>query len=163
MPMGQGRATLFGLLRHNTQVSGSTVYLRDSNMLPLGDLVILGSVSPTTPPDEVDRLVALARRSAHGACLRVDLPQGDRTSIRVLADQLHQSIAQHATSVPIPLVLLVRENLGKVLGHLVTNWGRSPAPLVVIDEINARDTQFASIGRLQQGVLPVSFHGMSAH
>jgi ethanolamine utilization protein EutA (predicted chaperonin) len=56
----------------------------------------------------------------------------------------------------------MRENLGKVLGQLITNWGRSPAALVVIDEIDARDTQFASIGRLQQGVLPVSFYGMSA-
>jgi ethanolamine utilization protein EutA len=162
MPAGQGRATLFGLLRHNTQVSGGTVYLSDPARLPLGDLVILGTVSPNTPPDEVTRLVALARRTAQGACLKVELPQVDRTSAKTLAGQLRQSIAQHTTSGPIPLVLLVRENLGKVLGHLVTNWGRSPAPLVVIDEIDARDTQFASIGRKQQGVLPVSFHGMSA-
>lgn len=162
MPAGQGRATLFGLLRHNTQVSGSTVYLSDPNTLPLSDLVILGSVSPTTPPDEVTRLIAHAKRTAHGACLRVELPQDDRTSIRALADQIRQSVALHASSGPIPLLLLVRENLGKVMGQLVTNWGRSPTPLVVIDEIDTRDTQFASIGRLQQGVLPVSFHGMSA-
>jgi ethanolamine utilization protein EutA len=161
-PTGQGRATLFGLLRHNTQVSGSTVYLRNADLLPLSDLVILGSVSPATPPDELNRLIALARRTADGAGLRVELPQDDRTSIRALAEQLRQSIAKHATGAPIPLVLLVRENLGKVLGQLVTNWGCSPAPLVVIDEIDARDTQFASIGRLQEGVLPVSFYGMSA-
>jgi ethanolamine utilization protein EutA len=161
-PTGQGRATLFGLLRHSTQVSGSTVYLSDPNMLPLCELVILGSVSPTTPPDEVARLIALARRTADGACLKVNLPQDDRTSIRALAEHLRQSIAQYAANGPIPLVLLMRENLGKVLGQLITNWGRSPAALVVIDEIDARDTQFASIGRLQQGVLPVSFYGMSA-
>jgi ethanolamine utilization protein EutA len=162
IPTGQGRATLFGLLRHNTQVSGSTVYLSDTSLLPLGDLAILGTVSPRSSADEVELLVALAGRTAHGACLKIDLPRYDRSSIQALAEQLRQAIAQQNVSEHIPLVLLVRENLGKVLGQLVTGWGRAAVKLVVIDEVDARDTQFASIGRLQQGVLPVSFHGKSA-
>jgi ethanolamine utilization protein EutA len=161
IPTGQGRATLFGLLRHNTQVSGSTVYLSDTSLLPLGDLVILGTVSPSTSADEVERLVALAGRTVQGACLKIDLSQCDRSSIQSLAEQLRQAIARQNVSEHIPLVLLVRENLGKVLGQMVTGWGRAAVKLIVIDEVDARDTQFASIGRLQQGVLPVSFHGMN--
>ncbi|MEX2138895.1 MAG: ethanolamine ammonia-lyase reactivating factor EutA [Pirellulales bacterium] len=161
-PTGLGRATLFGLLRHNTQVSGSTVFLSDASLLPLSDLVIIGSVSPATPSNEVHRLVALAGRTARGACLRVDVGQFDRTAIRGLADQLRVAIERQTTIEHIPLVLLVRENLGKVLGQLVTNWGRSPARIVAIDEIDARESQFACIGKLHQGVLPVSFHGMNA-
>jgi ethanolamine utilization protein EutA len=42
-PTALGRATLFGLLRHNTQVSGSTVYLKDPSVLPLSDLAIIGT------------------------------------------------------------------------------------------------------------------------
>jgi ethanolamine utilization protein EutA len=161
VPTGLGRATLFGLLRHNTQVSGSTLHLSDTRRLPLSDLVILGSVSPATPPAEVERLVALAGRTAQGACLRIDLAQCDRASIRGLAEQLRQSIAKQTAIEHIPLVLLVGENLGKVLGQWVTEWGRSPAKIVVIDEIDARDAQFACVGRLHQGVLPVSFYGMN--
>jgi ethanolamine utilization protein EutA len=161
VPTGQGRATLFGLLRHNTQVSGSTVYLSDASLLPLGDLVILGTVSPSTSAHEVERLVALAGRTVQGACLKIELPQCDRSSIQSLAEQFRQAIARQNVSQHIPLVLLVRENLGKVLGQLVTGWGRAAVKLVVIDEVDARDTQFASIGRLQQGVLPISFHGMN--
>jgi len=162
-PTGQGQATLFGLLRHNTQISGSTLYMSDTKLLPLADLVVLGSISPETSPEELDRLLALAARTNHGACLKVDLPSGDRAAVQCFAEQLGRAIVRQTTMVRIPLVLLVRENLGKVLGQLVTGWGRAAMQLVVIDEIDARDTQFASIGRLQLGVLPVSFHGMSAH
>jgi ethanolamine utilization protein EutA len=150
------------LLRHNTQISGSTLYLSDVKLLPLSDLVILGSISLDTSPDELDRLLALAARTVHGACLRVDMRQCDRAAVQRFAEQLRRAIAQQTTMEHIPLVLLVRENLGKVLGQLVTAWGRAAMQLVVIDEIDARDTQFASIGRLHQGVLPVSFHGLSA-
>ena len=162
VPCGLGRATLFGLLRHQTQVSGSTLHLNDSRILPLSDLVILGSLSPASPPAEVDRLVVLAARTARGACLRIDLAGCDRASICLLADQLRTQIESESAFQHIPLVLLVRENLGKVLGQWVTNWGRSSVKVVVIDEIDLHDTQFASIGRLHQGVVPLSLFGMNA-
>jgi ethanolamine utilization protein EutA (predicted chaperonin) len=111
----------------------------------------------------LDRLLALVARTVRGACLKIDMPQGDRVVVQRFAEQLRRAIARQTTMERIPLVLLVRENLGKVLGHLVTEWGRAAMQLVVVDEIDARDTQFASIGRLQQGVLPVSFHGMNIH
>jgi ethanolamine utilization protein EutA (predicted chaperonin) len=136
--------------------------LSDERLLPLGDLVILGSVSPDTLPDELDRLFALAARTANGACLRIDAGPGDRASIRGLAERIHTAMARQTAVQHIPLVLLVRENIGKVVGQLITQWGRSPAKVIVVDEIDSRDAQFACIGRLQQGVLPVSFYGMSA-
>jgi ethanolamine utilization protein EutA (predicted chaperonin) len=106
--------------------------------------------------------VALAGRTAHGACLRMDLTPCDRASIRLLADRLRDTIENERAFQDIPLVLLVRENLGKVFGQWVTNWGHSSAKVVVIDEIDLRDAQFGSIGRLTQGVVPVSLYGMNA-
>jgi ethanolamine utilization protein EutA len=161
-PIALGRATLFGLLRHNTQISGGTVYWTDPSVLPLGDLAIIGTISPLTVLDEFDRLIALVARTVNGACLRVENAACDRASLLVLAERLRQSLARQSTIHHIPLVLLVRENLGKVLGQLVTNWGRSGVKLAVIDEVDARSAQFASVGRLHDGVLPVSFHGMNA-
>jgi ethanolamine utilization protein EutA (predicted chaperonin) len=131
-------------------------------MLPLNDLAILGSVSPATPQDDVDRLVSLVARTVAGACIRVDAVDWDRASIRRLAENLRRSIAMQSAMNHIPLVLLVRENLGKALGQLITDWGRSPAKVAVIDEIDPVDAQFACVGRLHHGVAPVSFYRMNA-
>jgi ethanolamine utilization protein EutA len=57
--------------------------------------------------------------------------------------------------------LLVRENLGKVLGHYVTQWGTLPLNLVVIDEVAVRDAQFVQLGALRSQVVPVSFYGLN--
>jgi ethanolamine utilization protein EutA len=162
VPMGLGRATVYGLLRYNTQVSGSTLFVSDAGVLPLSDLVVLGSVSPTTPQADVDRQVSLAGRTAAGACLRIEPMPHQVEAIREVAQKLRAALAGQAAAQDIPLVLLMRENLGKVLGQYVTDWGASRAKVVVIDEIDPRDAQFAHIGRLREGVLPVSFHGMSA-
>jgi ethanolamine utilization protein EutA len=56
---------------------------------------------------------------------------------------------------------LVRENIGKVLGHYVTEWGALPLNLVVIDEVAVRDAQYARVGRPHSQVVPVSFYGLN--
>ena len=60
-----------------------------------------------------------------------------------------------------PLLLVMEENLGKVLGSYVTGWGRIPCTVVVIDEIKLRNAQFIQIGSQRNHVVPVSFHGMN--
>jgi ethanolamine utilization protein EutA len=160
-PTTLGRATVYGLLRYNTQVSGSTLYLSDPKLLPLGDLVILGTIGTHTLADEMERLLVLANRTAHGACLRIELSDDDLAALRSLATTMQQSLARLSSTARVPLVLLLRKNLGKVFGQYLTNWGASPVPLVVIDEIDARDVQFAHLGFLREGVVPVSFYGMT--
>jgi hypothetical protein len=49
------------------------------------------------------------------------------------------------------------------LGSYVTDWGKLPLHVVVIDEIAIDpDAHFVQIGRLRDRVVPVSFHGMAA-
>ena len=161
VPTTLGRATVYGLLRYNTQVSGNTLYLSDPTLLPLCDLVVLGSIGPGTSPSEVARLLTLAERTAHGACLRIELPNHNPAALRGLANTLRQALAGRQTSAQVPLVLLLRENLGKVFGQYLTNWRTSSVPIVVIDEIDPRDVQFAHLGAMREGVVPVSFYGMT--
>ncbi len=66
VPTAQGRATVYGLLRHSTQVSGATVYLPDPACLPLGDLILLGRLAPSSSEADIDRLVGLALRAQPG-------------------------------------------------------------------------------------------------
>jgi hypothetical protein len=59
-------------------------------------------------------------------------------------------------------VLLLRENLGKLLGNYATGWGTLAVPLVVLDELDLKDAQYARIGSLRNQVIPVAFHGLRA-
>ena len=138
-PTVLGRATVYGLLRYNTQVSGSTIYLSDPRLLPLPDLIVLGSVGTHSSPAEIGRLVALAVQVPACACLRVDLERNHLDDVRELAGKIHQALLDCHVVSPVPLVLLMRENLGKVFGQYATRWGTSPAPLIVVDELDRRD------------------------
>ena len=70
------------------------------------------------------------------------------------------AIEQDAFPATHPLVLLLEENLGKVLGQYVTRWGALPMRLMVIDEVLPRDAQYVQIGVLRHQVVPVSFYGL---
>jgi ethanolamine utilization protein EutA len=159
-PSSAGRATVYGLLRHSTEISGNTLFLPDADVLPLNDLPILGSISAASSQDHMQELLRLAARSPRGACLRVDLDGTGTASVRAIGRRLAGELARLRFPADRPLVLLVKENLGKTLGHYVTAWGDLPLRLVVIDEVPARDAQFVRLGRLQQQVVPVSFHGL---
>ena len=58
---------------------------------------------------------------------------------------------------------MVFENVGKVLGHYITQWGARPLNLVVIDEVAERHAQYVRVGRLHEQVVPVSFYGLQDH
>jgi ethanolamine utilization protein EutA len=161
-PTALGRATAYGLLRYNTQVSGSTIFLSDPKILPLPDLIILGSVAASSSPVEVERLVKLAARAPAGASLRVEFDRADADEVRRMAARIRQALVARPPTSQVPLVLLMRENLGKVLGQCVSEWGASPMPLIVVDELDRMDGQFAHLGPLGDGVVPVSIYGMNA-
>jgi ethanolamine utilization protein EutA len=158
-PLALGRATVYGLLRYSTQVSGSTLYLRDPTLLPLGDLLIVGSLGPASSQDDIDRLLTLAGRTSGGACLRIEWPE-QSPPVRALAARLGEALAKHAAFRDLPLVFLMQPNLGKIFGQYLTRWGTAAFKVIVIDEIEHHDVQFAQIGRLRDRVVPVSFFGM---
>jgi ethanolamine utilization protein EutA len=158
-PASAGRATVYGLLRHSTEISGSTLFLPDPSILPLDDLPIVGTVDPACPPERLDELLTLAGSCARGACLRVEPGGGDTASIRWMGQLLAAGFRRRQFE-RLPIVLLLRENAGKTLGHYVTEWGALPCRVVVIDEVPARDAHYARLGRMRQQVVPVSFYGL---
>jgi ethanolamine utilization protein EutA len=156
-----GRATVYGLLRHSTEISGSTVFLPNPSVLPLTDLPILGSLGDASTQMEIRAMLELVRSSARGGCVRITFAGANVQSVRALGTRLGEILQETGFPDSQPLVLLVRENLGKVLGHYVTQWGKFPRCLVVIDEISHRDAQYAHIGAPRQQVIPVSFYGLN--
>jgi ethanolamine utilization protein EutA len=160
VPEGLGRATVYGLLRHSTQVSGSTLFLPRPETLPLRDLPIFGTIREVSTETAIGDLLDLVQRSARGGCLQVTLANPDVAAVRMVGERIAEALRARSFAAEHPLVLLVRANVGKVLGHYVTAWGGVPVNLVVIDEIAIRDAQYAHVGRLHNQVVPVSFYGL---
>lgn len=159
-PATAGRATVYGLLRHSTEVSGSTLFLPRPGALPLTDLPIFGILESASTEDRVREVVELVRCSTRGGCVQIALDPADASAVRAMGEKLRGALRAVAFPPDRPLVLLLRENLGKVLGQYVTDWGALPLNLIVIDELAARDAQYVQIGAPRGDAVPVSFYGL---
>ena len=142
-------------------MSGNTLFLPNPSVLPLRNVAIVGSVSLTSTDEDVCGLLDLIRRSPKGGCLRVKLAADGESTIPELGRRLAGMLEKNFLPAGHPLILVIEENLGKVLGNYVTGWGRIRCNVVVIDEIKPRNAQFIQIGSLRNHVVPVSFHGMN--
>jgi ethanolamine utilization protein EutA len=162
-PSSGGRATVYGLLRHSIEVSGSTLFLPSPSVLPLLDVPILGRLNAASTDAQIQDIVELARRSAYGGCIQIALGSHDAAAVRALGERIAGALREMAFPPDHPLVILLRENLGKVLGHYMTQWGALAVSLVVIDEIPLRDAQYVRLGTPQSQVVPVSFYGLNEY
>ena len=159
-PLSAGRATVYGLLRHTTEVSGSTLFLGSPSILPLADLPILGRLQANSPDGAMRDVLTLVRRSSRGGAVQVRIGSHDSAAVRAIGQRLAAILHEDAFPATHPLVLLVQENVGKVLGQYMTRWGASPLALLVIDEVAERDAQYVQIGTPREQIVPVFFYGL---
>ena len=160
-PASCGRATVYGLLRHSTQISGSTVFVPDPGDLPLRDVPILGRIGVRSSDEHMGNLLEMAQRSPRGGGLAVDLDDAGTEELRCFSGRLAQHLDALRFPVRQPLVLFTTRNVGKVLGQLITRWGQTPRRLIVVDEIDVRNAQYAHVGALRDQVIPVSVFGLT--
>jgi ethanolamine utilization protein EutA len=160
IPTGGGRATAFGLMRHSTQVSGSTLFLSKPRMLPLLDLPIFGTIAGSSPDSHLRTLFDLVQRSARGGCVWIRLAEPSSSGVRSLGERMGRTLRDSAFPERHPLVVIVPDNVGKALGQYITQWGTLPVTLLVIDEIAVRDAQYVRVGAPYDHVIPVSFYGL---
>ncbi len=158
-PRSAGRATVYGLLRHATEISGATLFLGAPDILPLADLPILGSLHADSSEAHMSEVLTLVRHSQRGGCVQVKLGSLAVSAVRTLGQRLAGVLQRDAFPPTHPLVLLVQENIGKVLGQYVTAWGALPLRLLVIDEVPLRDAHYVQIGTARSQVVPVSYYG----
>lgn len=160
-PASAGRATALGLMRYCTEVSGSTLHLPRPELLPLNDLPILGALKATSSDEHVRALLNLVRHSGRGGCLMIDLASHASAEVRAMGERLFAALVESNLPADAVLLLLVQHNVGKALGQYVSDWGRRPGNVVVIDEIPPRDAQYVRLGRPHRGNVPVSFYGLN--
>ncbi len=159
VPEQRGRATVYGLALHSTEVSGATLCLPDGGALPLRDLPIVARLSMNADAATIDAAVALARRHARGACIQVLGVAAVHEHVKLLGERFEKALGSHP-SCDHTLVLLLEANVGKTLGNYATSWGKMPNGLIVLDEMPDRQAHFANLGRMRDGVVPVAFYGM---
>ena len=92
--------------------------------------------------------------------MQIALGTADASAVRSMGEKIRGALRAVAFPRDHPLVLLLRENLGKVLGHYVTDWGALPLNLIIIDELTARDAQYVQVGVPRGNAVPVSFYGL---
>jgi ethanolamine utilization protein EutA len=166
VPEHKGRATVVGLTLHSTEISGSTVYLPKPDCLPLRDLPIIAKLSANSPTEQWQNAFALAAKRQAGSqtyavCIQITACNNKLEQVRSLATQIKHALHANKYAPSQPIVILVEANIGKALGNYISNWGQLDYNLIVIDEVALRDAHFVHIGRLQQGMIPVSFYGLS--
>lgn len=175
VPENRGRATVYGLTLHSTEVSGATIFLSRPEILPCRDMPVVARLPIDALPDQLRQALELVETSQKGACIQV--LSGIKTTrihaaihapayeslakIKNLGLGLAQTLGNLKKKPRRPLVLLVPENYGQALGSYASNWRQSPIDLVVIDEIPDRNAHFVNIGRPHNNIVPVSFYGVS--
>ena len=160
-PKSAGRATVYGLLQHSTEISGSTLFLGAPGILPLADLPILGRLSSEDTDARIQEVLSWVSRSSRGGCVQIRIGGQQASLVRNFGERVSRILTEIAFPATLPLVLLVQENVGKVLGQYVTRWGSLRLQLLVIDEVNLRDAQYVQIGASQHQIVPLSFYGLT--
>jgi ethanolamine utilization protein EutA len=170
VPENSGRATVYGLALHSTEISGSTIFLPTPDVLPCRNLPIVARLPVDAAAETVHQAVSLVGTSPAGACIQVLAGEDGRekkagasgsaslASVKMLGARLHQAYRRSGPTRPV--VLLVPYNYGQTLGNYATNWRQSPFDLIVIDEISDRQAHFVNIGSLANNIVPVSFYGI---
>jgi len=166
VPENLGRATVYGLTLHSTQISGTTVFLSDPDVLPLNDIPIVAGLSLTADSTEIKQALNMVKKCRHGGCIKIESNLKSQTgseclnNIKRIGTSLALGIEDPDFGKDSPLILLVDMNVGKTLGNYVSRWKTIDANLVVIDEIPDRDGHFVNIGQIHNNVIPVSFYGV---
>ncbi len=166
IPENKGRATVYGLALHSTEVSGATLYLPHPQTLPLRHLPIVARLDAGVSETQLQSAVELVCQHSHGAALQILLADSDdyRTNkleaVRRLGQMFVNVFERLKPIHSLPFVLLVDCNVGKSLGAYASNWGKLTVNLVVIDEVSVPQASFVNINKQYQQVVPISFYGI---
>jgi ethanolamine utilization protein EutA len=158
------RATVIGASQFTLQLSGNTLHISNPEVLPVRNLPV---VHPRLPAELSPRGVG---RAIADAFRRLDLAEGEQpvalaiswqgeprySSLRAIAGGIAQGMPR-ALSSGFPLVLALREDVGRALGSILEEEFDVHADLVSIDGLQLLELDYIDVGELIQpaNVVPV--------
>jgi ethanolamine utilization protein EutA len=152
MDPGQGiRATVIGASQFTVQLSGKTIHLSDKAQLPVRNVPVL------FPDFDLDRHFHASgiAKSIGEALGRADLGEDQAVALGIRwrgephyqrLRELAAGIAMAAGSAPLPLILMVDRDVGRLLGHLLEHELGVARAVIAIDGIELREFDYVDIG-----------------
>lgn len=173
VPGNQGRATVYGLAIHSTEISGTTLFFSNKKQKPLQDIPIVGRVTMEAGEQQICSLLEMINKSGGGAIqviaetetkndadIITKIPVEKMERVKRFGQTVQKGVVNEQISPEIPIILIVPHNCGKSLGSYASNWRKSSANIIVIDEIPDRNAHFVNIGTIKNNIVPVSFYGV---
>lgn len=154
-------ATVIGAGVHTTELSGSTIYISDPDVLPFRDLPAI-YLKATDDFDAVtSEIIAKADKFSVQDTLimpAIVIPKAFGNSFYKIKG-LTQAIAAAARKVTQkgPLVIICEDDIGKAFGNLLKNSLSKPRPVISIDQLTMKEGDYIDIGKplYDGGVVPV--------
>jgi ethanolamine utilization protein EutA len=150
------RATVIGASQYTVQVSGNTIFLSHSDLLPLRNLQVI------TPHFEQRETISSEEVQAaiQKALQRFDMQDAERAAalaihweigpsyplIRTLAEGVAGAMREHVDQGH-PLVLVFDADIAKLVGNILDKEIMPGSGIVSIDGIDLRDFDFIDIGQ----------------
>jgi len=154
-------ATVIGAGVHTTELSGSTIYISDSSILPFRDLPAINLTATADMSDVTDEIISKAEKFANESTAMIPaivVPKSFGNSFKILQG-LAFAIAKAARNLAQkgPLVIICEDDIGKALGNLLKNALSQPRPIIAIDQLSMKEGDYIDIGRplYDGGVVPV--------
>jgi ethanolamine utilization protein EutA len=161
------RATVVGASQYTIQVSGSTIFVRPLEILPLRNVPV---ITPDMPLDSEELDVEAIAGSIRTALRRLDLHEGEQAVAlcyrwrgsatfrrlddfcRGVARGLDKQLAHG-----LPLILVGDGDIGGLVGIHAQEEAKLPNPIVSIDGIILKEFDFIDIGAMLEtsGAVPV--------
>jgi ethanolamine utilization protein EutA len=164
--LGEGiRATVLGASQFSVQLSGNTVHISNSEVLPLRNLPVVYARLESAEPDA--DAVAQAIRNGF---VRLDLREGEHPAavalpwrglphypnIRALADGIARAMPR-SLAAGFPLVVALESDIGASLGGILTEELDVRSPMISIDDLQLVELDYVDVGEviLPANVVPV--------
>lgn len=154
-------ATVIGAGVHTTELSGSTIYISDSNVLPFRDLPAIYLTATDDLTDVTNEIIAKADKYSDQdspVMPAIVIPKSFGNSFKKLQG-LAFAIAKAARQVTQkgPLVAICEDDIGKAFGNLLRNALNQPRSIIAIDQLSMKEGDYIDIGRplYDGGVVPV--------
>jgi ethanolamine utilization protein EutA len=160
---GQGiRATVIGASQFTVQLSGQTIHLSGNAVLPVRNVPVVFpelDLEGHLNAAEISQSIAAKLR-------RADLGEGRAVALGIRwrgephyqrLRELAAGIAMAAGPAPLPLIVMVDRDVGRLLGHLLEHELGVARAVIAIDGIELREFDYVDIGAPLEpaGVVPV--------
>lgn len=159
------RATAIGASQFTVQVSGKTIYLPRTSVLPVHNVPVGHVGIDLSEPTDAAELADAIRSSL----MQLDIEPGERVAIafrwagdpeysrlRAAGEAIMSAVAPDGQRDQ-PLLLMIDGDVGRSLGHLLEHELNMRAPIVSIDGIQLQELDYVDVGGLiaPPGVVPV--------